>query len=64
VVFWWWEKCCREEAVLTNVGRVLEARGREFLGDKYKDPIASFTDFHKFSIENPEVVEHAKSRPH
>lgn len=49
---------------MTNVGRVLEARGREFLGDKYKDPIASFTDFHKFSIENPEVVEHAKSRPH
>lgn len=44
-----------EEAVLTNVGRVLEARGREFLGDKYKDPIASFTDFHKFSIENPEA---------
>uniref|UniRef100_A0A0D9XD96 4-coumarate--CoA ligase n=1 Tax=Leersia perrieri TaxID=77586 RepID=A0A0D9XD96_9ORYZ len=45
----------REEAVLTNVGRVLEARGREFLGEAYKDPIASFGDFHKFSIENPEV---------
>uniref|UniRef100_A0A0E0M0Q0 4-coumarate--CoA ligase n=1 Tax=Oryza punctata TaxID=4537 RepID=A0A0E0M0Q0_ORYPU len=44
-----------EEAVLTNVGRVLEARGREFVGETYKDPITSFTDFHKFSIENPEA---------
>ncbi|KAG8049699.1 hypothetical protein GUJ93_ZPchr0009g1247 [Zizania palustris] len=44
-----------EEAVLTNVGRVLEARGREFLGEAYKDPISSFSDFHKFSNENPEA---------
>ncbi|XP_006661184.2 probable acyl-activating enzyme 17, peroxisomal [Oryza brachyantha] len=44
-----------DEAVLTNVGRVLEARGREFLGEAYKDPIASFSDFHRFSIENPEA---------
>uniref|UniRef100_A0A0D9XDA0 4-coumarate--CoA ligase n=1 Tax=Leersia perrieri TaxID=77586 RepID=A0A0D9XDA0_9ORYZ len=49
------QKKAREEAVLTNVGRVLEARGREFLGEAYKDPIASFDEFHKFSIENPEV---------
>ncbi|WVZ64814.1 hypothetical protein U9M48_014284 [Paspalum notatum var. saurae] len=44
-----------EEAALTNVGRVLEARGREFIGDAYKDPITSFSDFHKFSNENPEA---------
>ncbi|KAK3133234.1 hypothetical protein QOZ80_6AG0534070 [Eleusine coracana subsp. coracana] len=44
-----------EEAALTNVGRVLEARGRELIGDAYKDPIASFSDFHKFSNENPEA---------
>lgn len=44
-----------EEAVLTNVGRVLEARGRELIGEAYKDPIASFRDFHKFSNENPDA---------
>lgn len=40
---------------LTNVGRLLERRGKEFLGSAYKDPITSFTDFHKFSLSNPEV---------
>ncbi|KAL6846636.1 hypothetical protein ACP4OV_024084 [Aristida adscensionis] len=44
-----------EEAALTNVGRVLEARGRELIGEAYKDPITSFPDFLKFSNENPEV---------
>ncbi|GJM98913.1 hypothetical protein PR202_ga15965 [Eleusine coracana subsp. coracana] len=44
-----------EEAALTNVGRILEARGREFIGDAYKDPVASFSDIHKFSNENPEA---------
>ncbi|RLM86486.1 putative acyl-activating enzyme 17, peroxisomal [Panicum miliaceum] len=44
-----------EEAALTNVGRVMEARGRELLGDAYKDPITSFPDLHKFSNENPEA---------
>ncbi|KAM0885979.1 hypothetical protein ACQ4PT_029982 [Festuca glaucescens] len=43
-----------EEATLTNVGRVLEARGRELIGEAYKDPVTSFRDFHKFSNENPE----------
>jgi hypothetical protein len=45
-----------KEAALTNVGRVLEARGRDFIGDAYKDPITSFPDLHKFSNENPEVI--------
>lgn len=44
-----------KEAALTNVGRVLEARGKEFIGDGYKDPITSFPDLHKFSNENPEA---------
>ncbi|KAM0885980.1 hypothetical protein ACQ4PT_029982 [Festuca glaucescens] len=44
-----------EEATLTNVGRVLEARGRELIGEAYKDPVTSFRDFHKFSNENPEA---------
>ncbi|CAI8589551.1 unnamed protein product [Vicia faba] len=39
----------------TNVGRLLERRGKEFLGSAYKDPITSFADFHKFSLSNPQV---------
>jgi hypothetical protein len=42
--------------ILTNVGQLLERRGKEFLGSKYKDPISSFSDFQKFSVSNPEVV--------
>ncbi|PNY04966.1 putative acyl-activating enzyme peroxisomal-like [Trifolium pratense] len=46
----------REESVtLTNVGRLLERRGKEFLGSAYKDPITSFADFQKISVSNPEV---------
>jgi hypothetical protein len=47
---------CSDEAALTNVGRVLEARGRELIGEAYEDPVTSFRDFHKFSNENPEVI--------
>ncbi|XP_022885617.1 probable acyl-activating enzyme 17, peroxisomal [Olea europaea var. sylvestris] len=42
-------------ANLTNVGQLLEKRGKEFLGSKYKDPISSFLDFQEFSVSNPEV---------
>lgn len=45
----------RESAALTNVGRLLERRGKEFLGSAYKDPITSFSDFQIFSVSNPEV---------
>jgi len=45
----------RESVTLTNVGRLLEKRGKEFLGSLYKDPITSFADFQKFSVSNPEV---------
>ncbi|WJX72310.1 putative acyl-activating enzyme 17, peroxisomal [Trifolium repens] len=44
-----------ENVTLTNVGRLLERRGKEFLGSAYKDPITSFADFQKFSVSNPEV---------
>ncbi|KAI9088468.1 hypothetical protein K1719_029917 [Acacia pycnantha] len=44
-----------ENSVLTNVGQLLERRGKEFLGSAYKDPITSFSDFQKFSVSNPEV---------
>ncbi|XP_059455543.1 probable acyl-activating enzyme 17, peroxisomal [Corylus avellana] len=44
-----------ENAISTNVGQLLERRGKEFLGPKYKDPISSFSDFQEFSISNPEV---------
>ncbi|KAJ4823577.1 putative acyl-activating enzyme 17, peroxisomal, partial [Turnera subulata] len=44
-----------KSAVLTNVGHLLERRGKEFLGSSYKDPISSFSDFQEFSVSNPEV---------
>ncbi|KAE8125012.1 hypothetical protein FH972_019850 [Carpinus fangiana] len=44
-----------ENAISTNVGQLLERRGEEFLGPKYKDPISSFSDFQEFSVSNPEV---------
>ncbi|KAF4398802.1 hypothetical protein G4B88_028165 [Cannabis sativa] len=39
----------------TNMGALLEKRGKEFLGVKYKDPISSFSHFQEFSVRNPEV---------
>ncbi|KAF8389847.1 hypothetical protein HHK36_024364 [Tetracentron sinense] len=44
-----------ESAILTNVGQLLERRGKEFIGSRYEDPISSFSDFQKFSVSNPEV---------
>ncbi|XP_073010804.1 probable acyl-activating enzyme 17, peroxisomal [Typha latifolia] len=41
-------------AVETNIGRILERRGKEFLGSGYENPVASFPDFQKFSMSNPE----------
>ncbi|XP_031092410.1 probable acyl-activating enzyme 17, peroxisomal isoform X2 [Ipomoea triloba] len=46
---------CRESVKLTNIGKLLERRGKEFLGSKYKDPILSFSDFQKFSVSNLEA---------
>ncbi|XP_022973202.1 probable acyl-activating enzyme 17, peroxisomal [Cucurbita maxima] len=44
-----------ESAVFTNVGQLLDRRGKEFLGSNYKDPITSFSSFQEFSVSNPEV---------
>ncbi|KAJ4730998.1 Acetyl-coenzyme A synthetase [Rhynchospora pubera] len=43
-----------DDAVLTNIGRLLEKRGKEILGSGYKDPISSFSEFQKFSVSDPE----------
>ena len=45
----------REKAIFTNAGKLLERRGKEFLGLSYKDPISNFSDFQEFSVTNPEV---------
>lgn len=45
----------REDAVESNVGKLLQRRGAEMLGARYKDPISSFLDFQEFSVSNPEV---------
>lgn len=44
-----------ERAASTNVGQLLERRGKEFLDSRYKDPISSFSEFQNFSVSNPEV---------
>ncbi|TXG51545.1 hypothetical protein EZV62_024069 [Acer yangbiense] len=44
-----------EAAKVTNVGRLLDNRGEEFLGSTYKDPVSSFSHFQEFSVSNPEV---------
>lgn len=51
--------CCawhREAAKLTNIGKLLERRGKELLGSSYKDPISSFSDFQEFTVSNLEVL--------
>lgn len=44
-----------DSAKLTNIGQLLERRGKEFLGPKYEDPMSSFSEFQEFSVSNPEV---------
>lgn len=46
----------REAAKLTNIGKLLERRGKELLGSSYKDPISSFSDFQEFTVSNLEVL--------
>ncbi|EYU38156.1 hypothetical protein ABFS82_04G140800 [Erythranthe guttata] len=43
------------DSKLTNVGKLLEEHGKQFLGSKYVDPISSFLDFQEFSVSCPEV---------
>ncbi|XP_071733194.1 probable acyl-activating enzyme 17, peroxisomal isoform X2 [Rutidosis leptorrhynchoides] len=44
-----------EDAKLTNIGSLLERRGKELLGPSYKDPISSYSAFQEFSASNLEV---------
>ncbi|CAH9073156.1 unnamed protein product [Cuscuta epithymum] len=44
-----------DEARSTNLGRLMERHGPKVLGTSYKDPIASFRQFHKFSVDHPEI---------
>ncbi|KAI7749201.1 hypothetical protein M8C21_028256, partial [Ambrosia artemisiifolia] len=39
----------------TNLGRLMEAHGPKLLGAAYKDPITSYKQFHKFSVQHPEA---------
>ncbi|KAL2507971.1 putative acyl-activating enzyme 18 [Forsythia ovata] len=39
----------------TNLGRIMESHCPRLLGALYKDPIASFREFQKFSVQHPEV---------
>ncbi|KAG8496641.1 hypothetical protein CXB51_007840 [Gossypium anomalum] len=44
-----------ESALFTNIGRLLERHGKQFLGSKYGDPVSSFSHLQEFSVSNPEV---------
>ncbi|GJX88108.1 probable acyl-activating enzyme 17, peroxisomal [Tanacetum coccineum] len=44
-----------EAAKSTNIGNLLERRGKDFLGPSYKDPISSYSAFQEFSASNLEV---------
>ncbi|KAG2675196.1 hypothetical protein I3760_13G173500 [Carya illinoinensis] len=39
----------------TNLGRLMENYGSKLLGTSYKDPITSFSQFQKFSVQHPEA---------
>ncbi|KAJ3677501.1 hypothetical protein LUZ60_003225 [Juncus effusus] len=43
-----------DDALSTNIGRLLQKHGNEILGSGYTDPISNFSEFQKFSISNPE----------
>ncbi|CAI9761346.1 unnamed protein product [Fraxinus pennsylvanica] len=39
----------------TNLGRIMESHGPRLLGALYKDPMTTFRQFHKFSVQHPEI---------
>nr|GLL42064.1 pentatricopeptide repeat-containing protein At3g24000, mitochondrial-like isoform X1 [Ipomoea trifida] len=53
----------RDEAKCTNFGRLMETHGSMVLGASYKDPIASFKQFHKFSVDHPEFCSQGDCDP-
>ncbi|XP_022753513.1 probable acyl-activating enzyme 18, peroxisomal isoform X2 [Durio zibethinus] len=50
---YWFPSLC--ESKFTNLGRIMEVHGPKLLGTSYKDPIASFSLFQKFSVQHPET---------
>nr|GLL42058.1 pentatricopeptide repeat-containing protein At3g24000, mitochondrial-like [Ipomoea trifida] len=53
----------RDEAKCTNFGRLMDTHGSMVLGASYKDPIASFKQFHKFSVDHPEFCSQGDCDP-
>ncbi|EPS67365.1 hypothetical protein M569_07409, partial [Genlisea aurea] len=45
----------RQESRRTNLGRVMESHGPSLLGSSYKDPITSFRQFQRFSLDHPQL---------
>ncbi|XVE78758.1 hypothetical protein DITRI_Ditri14bG0003700 [Diplodiscus trichospermus] len=43
------------QSKFTNLGRIMEVHGPKLIGTSYKDPIASFSLFQKFSVQHPEI---------
>ncbi|XP_022859375.1 probable acyl-activating enzyme 18, peroxisomal isoform X2 [Olea europaea var. sylvestris] len=39
----------------TNLGRIMESHGPRLLGASYKDPTTTFRQFHKYSVQHPEI---------
>lgn len=45
----------RNESRCTNLGRIMETHCPKLFGASYKDPISSFKEFHRFSVQHPEI---------
>ncbi|PHT67038.1 putative acyl-activating enzyme 18, peroxisomal [Capsicum annuum] len=43
------------ESRCTNLGRIMETHCPKLFGASYKDPISSFKDFQRFSVQHPEA---------
>lgn len=48
--------CHRELALATNLGQLLEAKGKQLLGSQYQDPLSGFTSLQSLSVNQPEVA--------
>ncbi|XP_060174209.1 probable CoA ligase CCL12 isoform X1 [Lycium barbarum] len=44
-----------KESRRTNLGRIMETHCPKLLGVSYKDPISSFKEFQRFSVQHPEI---------
>ncbi|XP_027345286.1 probable acyl-activating enzyme 18, peroxisomal isoform X2 [Abrus precatorius] len=44
-----------EQSKRTNLGRLMETHAPKLLGASYKDPITSYSLFHSFSVQHPQL---------